>query len=130
MATPWAQQSHLFRQGKLQQHSLDGDTLHVLGPAGIDVAFRVLEGFKGVMAPVLLQGRNQGQVSQNCFASGPGTQQELAQASWLPGCPREGAEWGGGGGIGSREGLQRGPSWMCAAAGRVYREEGTLAIRR
>lgn len=35
-------------------HSLDADTLHVLGTPGIDVAFSILEGLKGVMTPVFL----------------------------------------------------------------------------
>lgn len=35
-------------------HSLDADTLHVLGAPGIDVALTVLEGLKGVVTPVFL----------------------------------------------------------------------------
>lgn len=38
-------------------HSLDADTLHVLGAPGIDVAVSILEGLEGVMAPVLLEAR-------------------------------------------------------------------------
>lgn len=41
------------------EHSLDADALHVLGTPGIDVALGILEGLKGVMAPVFLgQGRS------------------------------------------------------------------------
>lgn len=35
-------------------HSLDADTLHVLGTPGVDVALSILEGLKGVMTPVFL----------------------------------------------------------------------------
>lgn len=35
-------------------HSLDADTLHVLGAPAIDVAVSILEGFKGVMTPMFL----------------------------------------------------------------------------
>lgn len=38
-------------------HSLDADTLHVLGAPGIDVALGILEGLEGVMTPVLLEAR-------------------------------------------------------------------------
>lgn len=37
-------------------HSLDGDTLHVLGTAGVDVALRVLNSLEGWVGPVLLRG--------------------------------------------------------------------------
>lgn len=46
------------------EYSLDTDTLHVLGTPGIDVALRILEGFKGVMMPMFLGakvGRGAGQ---------------------------------------------------------------------
>lgn len=39
------------------RHSLDADTLHVLGAPGVDVALGILEGLEGVMAPVLLEAR-------------------------------------------------------------------------
>ena len=35
-------------------HSLDADTLHVLGAPAIDVAVCILEGLKGIMTPIFL----------------------------------------------------------------------------
>lgn len=53
----WVSPLHLW--GHLQGpgnggHSLDADTLHVLGAPGIDVALRILEGLKRVMTPIFL----------------------------------------------------------------------------
>lgn len=37
-----------------EEHSLDADTLHVLGTPAIDVAICILEGLKGIMTPIFL----------------------------------------------------------------------------
>lgn len=45
------------------RHSLDADTLHVLGAPGIDVALSILEGLKGVVTPMFL-GAEEGRGTQ------------------------------------------------------------------
>lgn len=63
-------------------HSLDGDTLHVLGTAGIDVALRILNSLKWWVGPVFLQGR------AAMMAEGhSGTQLPFSYTPSLPPCP-------------------------------------------